>query len=289
MRQLKTEAEFASAGVEKEGISYLTKLSLDNTRVTLIDKRGKVLYDNFVNPENMSNHLNREEVKEAMKNGEGDSIRYSGTIMKDMLYHAHRLSDGSILRVAESRDTVFNIVMGMLIPMIWILVGLVILSYIVASKVAKKIVDPLNKIDLENPLENNEDYEEITPFLHRIYAQQKKIEEQNKLLKHTEDDLSVIADNMAEGLIILNEKGIVKNINEKAKNLIGTEYDCSGMDIMELERRTDFQKILEKGTEGKQGKTILTYGGIHYQIDISPILENDKLTGMVVLFVNITN
>lgn len=286
--QLKTETEITAEGVETGGEAYLESLKLAKTRVTWIDTDGTVLFDNQASTGGMENHLDRPEVKEALQYGTGSSSRFSNTMTTQMLYQARKLSDGTILRVSETRNSVLTIAMGMITPMIWLLGLLLIVTWFAASRASRKIVAPLNTLDLDNPVDS-EEYPEISPLLRRIREQQDKIEEQKDSLTREEKDFAAVTSNMAEGLILLNESGTVLSINQQAAKLLKVDAETStGKDILELERRVEFQNALKGALAGKRGTALLTYGTRKFDADITPVSDGDRTAGIVVLLYDIT-
>lgn len=164
------ELELASQGVEQNGEAYLGSVNTGNFRFTWIDEDGTVLFDTQSNAANMENHLDREEIQEALKNGTGESSRFSSTLMEETLYYARLLEDGTVLRVSADQATVFRLLVGMLQPLIIVILLAVILSLLLAKRIANRVVTPLNDLDLDHPLENNA-YDELSPLLRRINQQ----------------------------------------------------------------------------------------------------------------------
>ena len=159
--QLKTQTELAAKAVDDEGIEYLKNLSLQNIRITWINSNGSVLYDSDSNIDKMENHLEREEVKEALSSGYGESSRYSVTLLERSLYSAKRLSDNSVIRLSVSQNTLLTLMLGMFQPICIIFVIAIILSFVLASRLSKRVVKPLNELNLDKPTEN-EVYEEYS-------------------------------------------------------------------------------------------------------------------------------
>lgn len=288
LKQLRTETEFAAEGMKGRPEEYLKNLQLDGARITWIDKEGTVLFDNQANREQMENHLQRPEIQQAKKSGYGSSTRYSKTLMAEMLYGAKKLQDGSFLRIAESRSTVVSVVLGMLSPILCLLVILFIITWLAASYVSKRIVQPLNELNLESP-EENEEYPEIAPLLNRIYEQQQEIREKKKALSRTEKDFLAVTENMTEGLILLSDKGKIISINEPAMKLLEANEDCIGEDILFLERRVSFEKALDEAARGKHSELMLTFGNRTFQVDISPVSADNRTAGMVLLLFDVTD
>lgn len=160
--ELRTEAEFLSIAVENEGMAAFDSLPAEAERITYIDTDGTVLFDNESDTENMENHLDREEIQEAMEDGSGRAIRESDTLSQRTLYYALRLSDGRVLRVSSTQYNIPGLLGGMIQPLLIILIITAVLAGVLASRLAKNIVNPLNHLDLDHP-EENQTYEEVAP------------------------------------------------------------------------------------------------------------------------------
>ena len=217
-RQLESELSLAAAGVEESGQAYLEGLKPEQYRLTWVDQNGDVLYDTQSDGKTMENHGDREEIQEAMRNGVGKSVRYSTTLLEKTIYYAQRLKDGSVLRISVSGVTVWFLVLGMLQPVLVVMTGALILSGILAGRLSRHIVEPLNNLDLEKPLENDT-YEEIAPLLNRIHKQHQQIAMQLSELQQKNDEFAQITQGMTEGLVLLNEKNRIVSINPAALKL----------------------------------------------------------------------
>lgn len=173
--EIEQEADYIEAAVHISGVSYLEEMDAvrENTRVTLIDDTGEVLYDSGNRGEELENHLDRPEIQEALKTGTGQDVRRSETLEQDMFYYAVRLDDGTVLRVSKNMGTVFSTAMSIL-PMMGLIAGcMVVFALILARWQTAKLIYPINHLDLEEPLEN-EMYEELTPLLKSIDKQNKE-------------------------------------------------------------------------------------------------------------------
>ena len=286
--QVKAEARLAAQGVEAEGVTYLERLDLDTTRVTLVAADGQVIYDSEADASSLENHISRPEVKEALEDGEGMSTRFSGTLLKAFVYCAERLPDGTVLRIAEPRDTAINIAAGMIPFILMLLIILMVCMWFAARRVARRITQPLNQLDLDHPMENDE-YEEISPLLKRIYVQQKQIADEKGRLVRIERDFTAVTQHMAEGLILLDEEGRVLNMNNKAGKLLKAGDVYIGTDILALERREKFREILAGAlNDGEHGETVLPYDRLSYQVDVTPVMDGKKVIGTVVLLFDVT-
>ena len=153
--RLKAELSLAARGIEVGGAGYLESLDTDDFRLTLISPNGEVTFDSETDPAAMENHAEREEIMEAFESGFGESSRYSQTLMEQTFYCAKRLVNNSILRISASRMTVPALILGMLRPILIIVAAALVLSLVFAGRMSKRIVQPLNSLNLDKPLENN--------------------------------------------------------------------------------------------------------------------------------------
>lgn len=185
--QLKNETELTAQGVALSGEDYFNGLDTENYRITWIDPEGNVLYDNEVNTKKMENHRQREEVREALDSGYGEAERYSSTLAVKQLYAAKRLSDGTVLRLSISQMAVWTLLFGFVQPILIVVIVALTLSFILASRLAKRIVDPINEIDIENPEQyyGKESYKEIEPLLRHISAQRLQLKKDQEEIERT--------------------------------------------------------------------------------------------------------
>lgn len=285
--QLKMQTTLAAQGVTNEGVDYFHDLKVKNYRISWIDAEGNVIFDSASDTSEMENHLEREEVWEALSSGYGESRRYSATLMERSFYSAQKLDDGTILRLSISQNSILTLLLGMTQPICIIFVIALILSIVLAIQVSKKIVKPLNEIDLDNPL-SNEGYDELSPFLRRIDSQQKQLRGQKAELLQKENELNTIIGSMNEGMILLNQKGKIISINPAARKLLDADTDCIGSDMLSLCRNLDLQEILTKALQGERGENIIRLHGESYQIDADPITSENIVKGAALFFFNVT-
>lgn len=286
--QLKSELSLAVKGVELSGKDYLENLSDDNFRITWVDENGEVLFDSKADAISMYNHIDREEISEAIDSGYGESARYSETLTQKMLYSAYRLTDGTVLRVATSVDSVFTLLLNALVPMIIIFACAVIISVLVARRMAKGIVKPLNKLDLEHPTENDT-YEELSPILYKISKQHKEIGKQVKLLRQKTDEFEQIISSMNEGLILLDVHGMVLSMNQAAKRIFSVTDSKTNCDFLTIDRSIEMSKAVNDALNGKHSEFRAQKNGNEYQFDISRIESGGKTLGAVILGFDITD
>ena len=285
--QLGDELRIAAAAVETNGSTYLEKIKSDRFRVTWIASDGTVLYDTQADAAQMENHLEREEVREALETGTGSSSRYSATLLQKTVYSASRLTDGTVLRLSASRATMGALLLGAFQPILLVVIVLLVLSSLLASRLAKRIVEPLNALDLEHPLENDA-YEELSPLLRRIDRQRRQIDAQLAELRQKTDEFTQITAGMNEGLVLLDEKGAVLNINPAAQTLFGVTGACVGQDFLTVDREHSMSLALRTAMTDGHSEVRAERGGREYQFDLSRIESDGKVVGAVLLAFDMT-
>lgn len=285
--QLKMQTTLAAQGVTHEGLDYFDGLEASAYRITWIDTDGTVLYDDHSDSAGMENHMEREEIKEAFESGYGESQRYSDTLMERSLYSAERLSDGTVLRLSIAQNSIFTLILGMAQPICMVFAVVIVLSLILSYRLSKKIVEPLNKLDLDSPLSNDE-YDEISPLLRRIDSQQKQLKRQANQLQKKQDEFTAITDNMNEGLILLNPKGTILGINIAAANLFDADNFCIGKNILTVNRNSKLQEVVFRAVAGDKSETTIEIKDRHYQIDASPIISDEAVSGAALLIFDVT-
>lgn len=284
-KQMQDELTLAAAGLEQSGEVYLTDQHLESKRfrLTWIDAQGNVLYDTKADGSSMENHADREEFQQAIKNGFGESSRYSSTLMEKTLYRAQRLADGSVLRISVSRATSGVLLLGMLQPIVLVLIVALALSALLSKRIARWVVAPLENLDLEHPLENDT-YEELAPLLGRINQQRRQIDLQLAGLQRRNDEFAQITGSMKEGLLLLNEKNQILSINPMAQRLFETDESCVGEDFLAVERSSEVNAAIAEAFAKGSSKIQLPRGERTYQLDISAISSG----GAVILVFDIT-
>lgn len=285
--QLRDELSLAAAAVEDGGKDYLSQLTADRYRLTWIAADGSVLYDTKTDAESLENHASRAEVSQALTTGTGESTRYSSTLMEKTMYYAQRLADGTVLRISISRATVGMIAVGMIQPLLIVLIVALILSGLLARRLSRRIVDPLNSLDLEHPLDNDA-YEELSPLLKRIHRQHVEIQTQLRELHERTDEFTQITGSMREGLVLLDEHGSILSINAAAQALFGADAQCVGRDFLTIERSHELSAAIQAAVADGHSEVRAERAGRVYQFDISRITSDGKFLGTVILAFDIT-
>ena len=286
--QLRTQTALASQGISFEGKDYFENLKTSNVRITWVDNKGQVLYDTQSDAKHMKNHANRQEIKEAIKSGYGESTRWSATLTEKSIYAAQRLNNGTIVRLSVAQQTIFYLLLGMMSPLAIIILLAIILSVLIARYIAKKVSEPLNNIDLDQPL-SNDSYEEITPLLRRLDSHQAKIQHQKLLLQKRQKEFDTIISKIKEGMILLDDQARIVSINAEALKLFQINDDWHGRFMMEVSRDLTLKDLIDQGLKGKKKEANIGIENNHYRVLVRPTTDNNRVTGLVVLLFDVTD
>ena len=287
VEQLKDELSLAVTGTEQYGNAFLENVEADRFRVTWVDTDGTVLFDTQADQTIMENHADREEIREAMETGFGSAVRTSATMTEQTYYEAQKLKDGTVLRISTNQESALSLMIGMIWPIILIAVLSIGLSALLARRMARRIVEPLNKLDLEQPLKN-EVYEEISPLLHRIHRQHNQIQMQVEKMKRKADEFNQITASMQEGLVLLDSYGKIVSINPAAQKLFETDGDCIGRDFLMIDRTRAMRSAVNDTLDKGRAYARESRNGRDYQFDLSCIKSDDMVIGAVILAFDIT-
>lgn len=288
--QLRTTAQFAEQGVEQEGMAYFDSLYAQNCRVTWIAADGTVKYDNRSNPKTMENHADRQEVREAMENDSGTSVRRSSTLSEHTMYYAKRLSDGTVLRLSMSQRSVLFLMGGMLSPLVFIFLAACLLAGVLSYRVSKKIVKPLSEIDLKHP-EQVETYDELSPFLQRIAAQNREIDARMAEIRKQQQEFSMITENMSEGLFVVDRNYQILSYNKSAMQIFGMDPRQEHENLLAVNRSEGFRNAVDSALKGRHTQENLELNGRVYQIIANAVCQPDfaeDMVGAVILVLDVT-
>lgn len=286
-KELRREAAYLAIAVEKEGMEAFESLPPEAERVTYIAEDGSVLFDSEADEDSMENHGQREEIKEASEKGSGTAVRTSDTLSKKTLYYALRLKDNSILRVSSEQYNVPGIVGGMIQPVLIMLVIMAVLSYMIASRLSRNIVNPINALDLEHP-EENQIYDEIAPLLTKINRQQKSLQKEISDAKRQQEEFSMITENMEEGFVVIDSHTEILSNNSSALNLLGAESEKGRRSVLALNRSEDFQNAVERVLAGQHVLSNMDLAGTSCQVTANPVYHENQVTGAVLLIQDVT-
>lgn len=284
--ELANEAGYLARAVENEGIRFFDGFENGNNRVTLVRKDGKVLYDSKTDAEKMDNHAKREEISEAMEKGKGMSIRYSTTLTEKTVNYALRLSDENILRVSTTQYTVITILLGITQPVLVIMCVALILTLVLSSRVSKAIIEPINRLDLEYP-ENNDTYEELTPLLKKIAEQKQTIGNQLADAQKKQAEFNLITENMSEGFLTIDKDAGILTYNSAALYLLGITPPADGS-VLALCREKNFRKLVSDVLSGVKAESVMVRDTKSYSLIANPVYEDKTVIGAVILILDIT-
>lgn len=286
-KELAQEARYISMGLESGGDNFLNKIAAENgsnVRITLIDKDGIVLFDNQAEAKTLENHAMRQEVMEAVAVGAGEAERFSDTLDKTTYYYAVRLEDGKILRLARTIDSIYKSVLQMLPIMGGIVIVVAFLASVVARRVTFNLIKPLDQVNLDEPLDN-ETYDELAPFLTRIAKQKRQLSKNLKKLRGKQEELTIITNNMNEGLVLLNGQQNVLFINESAAKIFGfSAKEVVGRNILTVDRAQEVQDLLQKVSQAGKGEGLYEKDRHFYQLSGSSV----NGSGSVILIYDVT-
>ena len=281
-QELTAELNLAAPSVERDGLDYLESLEDTASRVTWVAADGRVLFDSDASADEMDNHADRSEIAEALETGSGESERYSATMTEKTLYMARRLSDGSVLRVSSAFYTILTVALGSMQALFAILLAAIAVSVLLARRLSRRIITPLNTLDLQHPLDNDA-YEELSPLLKRIDQQNRRIEAQVAELKRRQDEFSAVTRSMNEGLVLLNAENHVLSLNPAAMRLFNADEDCVGRDFVTVSRDVPVTNAVRDALSAGRGAAQLERGERIYQIECSRIESDGAILGVALV------
>ena len=287
VQQLKDELSLAVSGTEQLGNAFLENVEADRFRVTWVDTDGTVLFDTRVDQTAMENHADREEIREALETGAGDAVRTSSTLTEHTFYEAKRLRNGTVLRISANQASAWSLMIDLLWPIVFIALLAIFLSALLARRMARKIVEPLNRLDLEQPLANNT-YEELSPLLRRINQQHLQIRSQMQKLQRKTDEFIQITSHMQEGLVVLDKETNIRSLNSAAMQIFRTDETCVGSSFFQVNRSRALRQTLNNALDHGHGSTVQELDGSAYRFDMSSIKSEGNLLGAVILAVDVT-
>ena len=285
-RELESEARLVARGIETMGLDYFDGLQ-SSSRITWLDTDGTVLYDSVADPATMENHANREEIREAMIGSQGSSVRRSSTLSEDTIYAARRLSDGSVVRLANAQRTVAVLLVSMIQPLLIILALVLILAAVLASRLSKQLIRPILNLDLEHP-ESCNTYDELSPLLTRIRRQNDTIREQVENARQRQQEFTALTENMSEGFVLLDQKGHILSYNSGALRLLGAPAPAGEANVLTLDRSDVFRHVVEQALGGLRNQGRLDREERCIQLLADPVLRDGQVAGAVLVLVDVT-
>lgn len=285
-KELENEAEFLTQAVENEGLRFFDGFESGDNRITYVDKDGNVLYDSEADEETLDNHAGREEIKEAAETGTGRSIRYSVTLTEKTVNYAVRLSEGSVLRVSTRQHTAVSILLGMVQPIFLILLAALVLTLILSSRVSKAIIEPVNRLNLDVP-EENDTYEELSPLLGKIAEQKRTIERQLEQAGKKQKEFNLITENMSEGFLTIDSDASILTYNSSALRLLNITPPADG-NVLVFCRTKDFREMIDQVLSGERAENVMVQNDRTYSLIANPVFEENTVIGAVIVILDIT-
>lgn len=286
INELKREAAYISAAIENDGLDYINNMDDKNERITLISPDGTVIADTVADADVLENHIDREEVKEAIQNGSGTSSRYSDTLTEKIVYYAVKMKNGEILRISTRHYTVVMILLGLAQPIVIVVLISVLLSLWLCHRVSVKLIEPINTLDLEHP-ENNATYDELTPLLKKIAHQRKTIKEQLKNATHMQEEFRLITENMNEGFLVIDKEMRILTHNTAAMKLLNMS-EAESENVLSVNRSKAFRKMLERVLSGVRNESETESDGKYYRFIANPVLDENNIIGAVIVILDVT-
>jgi two-component system phosphate regulon sensor histidine kinase PhoR len=275
------------SAVSRRGGAWLSEIASYSYRVTLINPDGSVAYDSQADSGSMPNHLNRKEVSEALKRGAGSDSRLSDTLSERTHYYALKLDNGQVLRCAVTAKTLFRISSQLFGYFVLAVLCAALFSAYVSGRIARRITDPVNRIDLDHPLESDV-YDELTPLVGRIAQQQEHIAEQMKKIKSQSEELVAITGSMTEGLVILNARGEVLSINKSACDLLDTDPSCVGRTFLAVDRSEYVHRLFEQQPSKKSSSAEFEKNGKIYKVFFNRVGSKHDVHGYALIYIDVT-
>ena len=287
LRQLAMQTSLTSQAVTAEGLRFLENMADMDARVTWISTDGSVIYDSHTDSMTMENHLEREEIREALETGTGQAARHSNTLAEQFVYTAQRLPDGSVLRLSMAQYSPMSLVMDMAEPILVVILLALFLALWLASRLSRSIVRPLNDLDLDHPMENR-GYDELSPLLRRIDSQQRQLKGQQEELKRKQREFDTVTNNMDEGLVLLNDRATVLTMNPAAARIIGLSRPFVGINFHSAAQEGILEDVVNKALAGHRAEGHFTMLGGEFQVEANPVKTGGNVSGVVLLLLDVT-
>lgn len=287
---VKTECAYIKSAIQERGQDYLDEniANITASRVTWVDGDGDIRFDSAAGGEKLENHAGRPEIAAAFQKGRGSAVRFSDTLRRQTYYYAVRMTDGSVIRVARTTDTVLKSLESAYLAAIILICVLGVLALFTSSRTTRRIMDPLRRLDLDHPADNRV-YEEFAPLLLRIEKQGSRIKKQVKELRRAQEEYLAITEHMKDGLIVTGKHKVL-SINRAAQGIFGiTKEACIGRDIITISRNEELRSAFLRAVAGEADERVVTIAASTYHISATPVFtKRDKVAGSVLMIVDET-
>ncbi len=292
--ELGREAEYVKRGYDEaltdsDKLDYLKSLSPDGGAfVTLIEPDGTVSFDTRLDdPSGLSNHSSREEIKAALKGGEGFAVRHSETDGVKTVYCARLAADGRVIRVGTEHFSALDVIISVINPTLILLLGVLVFAFAAAAVMSRSIVKPINEINLDDP-ENTKTYDELNPIIKKLASQNYRITKQMNELKKRELEFDSITKNMSEGMVVINSRTGILSCNSSAKRIFGVDGEELSGGVLSLNSSESFRLAVSSALSGKNGYDTLRCGDKFYTILVTPVFNGASVDGAVIVIIDDT-
>lgn len=283
MDVLEAETKIIKYGVDRDGMDFVKNLDETDYRITVIDSDGTVIFDNSGNDiSTMDNHLDRKEVKEAFETGYGTSTRQSSTLFERYVYTATLLENGTVVRLSNTYPSIYQVVSGLAVPLSLVILGILGASFLFGLHVTKKIVEPLNAIDVDDPDDIN-CYREIRPLLKKLSAQQQMLDRDREVLTQRKLEFEAITKNMNEGMVLLSPEAVIIDFNKAAGDILGISEELLGTFISTCDQHDKIADLVENASIRYHNSKHVKIADKSYEIEVSPVEVDYEVLGYVLL------
>jgi len=271
-------------------------LPREAARITIIAPDGLVLMDSHARPEVMGSRADRDEVIEALQSGSGEAMRHSGVLDGATFYYAIRLQDGNVLRLSRTLNSLGEVFTTILPALIAVTAIILITAHIAARRLTHRIIKPLGTIDLESSdgsdsaHDSKDFYEELLPYLRKINNQKQEIERQLSALKNRADTIDAITANMQEGLLLLDQNGLILAASNSMLEIFGVnkESDIIQKNVLHIYRDAEFAQAVRKCLKGTHSEMVFLRDDSIYNIYLNPVYNDEICRGAIIFFIDKT-
>ena len=287
-RALENTMLFASHYLNEYGVKFVTDLDQHDYRVSLVDPEGTIVYDNRNRISQLENQKQMPEFQMANQDKGFFVSRLSKYFDYKTLLYSIELNNHMVLYVSQKVDTILSILNKLLIYFVYVAFLLILISYLIAKKITASILEPINTIDINDPLASDI-YDEIKPFVNKIVKQQVLIDEQIKELERKSNEFNLITKSMSEGLILLNKSGIIISMNKTAQNIFNVIDDCIGLHFINVDKYQYAKDAFIISTKNERKSIEFTKGDKDYQLHFNQIVVDGSLKGYAILIIDVTD
>lgn len=292
-QELKMEGGILASSVSfLKSTEDLKLFSSPTLRITLVSPNGNVLFESEAEKDSMDLHLFRPEVREAVKAGEGFSLRESRTVGTDVYYYAKKLPDGNILRLAVEKKGAYSVLSPVYPKLIALLLAILALSFVMAHVLSNRFVRPIRMLaenldSLKFP-EGDVLYKEFAPFAREIQSQRECAKREMSRLQFEQKRFRTLIEDMSEGMILLDADGEILMVNGAAREMFGAEGNFSGKRLGDFSGDAALNAAANAAEKGKKGDAEIRVSGKDVRLVASPVKVSGEVAGVILILIDIT-